>query len=71
MDGCQVAKQLRRQTRFKDTLLIAVTGWTDSAHHLLCDDAGFDHYLIKPVNLSNLENLLLREQEQLASFAGE
>ena len=26
MDGCQLAKQLRRQTRFTETLLIAITG---------------------------------------------
>ena len=32
MDGCQVARRLRQQTAFADTLLIAVTGWTDQAH---------------------------------------
>jgi CheY-like chemotaxis protein len=40
MDGWQVARRLRQQTAFGDTLLIAVTGWADHAHQLLCDEAG-------------------------------
>ncbi len=71
MDGCQMARRLRRQAAFADTLLIAVTGWTDQAHRLLCDNAGFDHYLLKPIDLARLENLLLRERRRLARSAGE
>jgi two-component system, chemotaxis family, CheB/CheR fusion protein len=66
MDGCQVARRLRQQTVFADTLLIAVTGWTDQAHRFLCDEAGFDHYLVKPIDLVHLEILLLREGRRLA-----
>ena len=66
VDGNHVARQLRRQTRFKDTLLIAVTGYADQAHRLASEGAGFDHYLVKPVNLSTLEKLLLREQGRRA-----
>jgi CheY-like chemotaxis protein len=71
MDGCQVARRLRLQTAFADTLLIAVTGWTDQAHQLLCDEAGFDYYLIKPIDLARLEVLLLRERRRLAQSAEE
>jgi DNA-binding response OmpR family regulator len=66
MDGCQLAKQLRRQTRFTETLLIAVTGWADNAHRLLGKEAGFDHFLPKPVEPSILEELLLLQQDRLA-----
>jgi DNA-binding response OmpR family regulator len=66
MDGNHVARQLRRQTRFKETLLIAVTGYGDQAHCLASEGAGFDHYLVKPVDLSTLEKLLLREQGRRA-----
>jgi DNA-binding response OmpR family regulator len=66
MDGCQMARQLRCQTRFKQTLLIAITGWTDQAHRLLCAEAGFDHYLLKPIAVADLENLLRRERRRLA-----
>jgi CheY-like chemotaxis protein len=58
IDGCQVARQLRQQTAFADTLLIAITGWMDQAHRLLCDEVGFDQYLIKPIDLARLKNLL-------------
>jgi CheY-like chemotaxis protein len=65
MDGCQMARQLRQQSRFTHTLLIAVTGWTDQAHRLLCDEAGFDHYLLKPIEVADLENLLRRARRRL------
>ncbi len=71
MDGCQVARQLRQQAAFADTLLIAVSGWTDEVHLQRCDEAGFDHYLIKPIDLASLEILLFRERRQLTRPAEE
>jgi DNA-binding response OmpR family regulator len=71
MDGCQMARQIRRQTRFDQTLLIAITGWTDQAHRLLCDEAGFDHYLIKPIELADLETLLRHERLRLTQLVEE
>jgi CheY-like chemotaxis protein len=69
MDGCQMVRHLRRQTRFNHTLLIAITGWVDQVHRLLCDEAGFDLYLIKPIELADLEKLLLGERNRLARFS--
>jgi CheY-like chemotaxis protein len=71
MAGWQVARQLRRQSRFKRTLLIAITGYTDHVHRRLCDEAGFDHYLIKPIDLSRLQTLLLRERGRRSRSAAE
>jgi CheY-like chemotaxis protein len=68
MDGCRMARWLRQQTRFNHTLLIAVTGYADQDHRLLADEAGFDLYLIKPIELIDLQNLLLDEQNRLARF---
>lgn len=65
MDGCQLARQLRQQRAFADMLLIAVTGWTDQANQLLCVEAGFDNYLVKPINLARLKILLLRERRRV------
>lgn len=65
MDGCQLARQLRQQRDFADMLLIAVTGWTDQANQLLCVEAGFDNYLVKPIDLARLKILLLRERRRL------
>jgi CheY-like chemotaxis protein len=70
IDGCQVARQLRQRTAFANTLLIAITGWTDQPHRLLCNEAGFDHYLIKPIDFDDLQ-VLLRERRRLARSAEE
>jgi CheY-like chemotaxis protein len=71
MDGCQMARQLRRHPRFDQTRLIAVTGWTDEAQRQLCDKVGFDHYLLKPIELASLELLLFRERHRLAQAGQE
>ncbi len=59
MDGNCMARQLRQQACYDATLIIAVTGYHDEARRLLSRDAGFDHYLIKPVDPRVLEKLLL------------
>ena len=69
-DGCYVAQQLRRDASFEGTLLVAITGYADEAHRLLGEEAGFDHYLVKPVDPSTVEWLLLREQRRLAGSQG-
>ena len=69
MDGCWLARRLRQQTRFNHTLLIAITGYADQAHRLLCDEAGFDHCLIKPIELAGLKNLLRGKRDRLARFS--
>jgi CheY-like chemotaxis protein len=64
--GLEVADLLRRRARFKDMLLIALTGYADPEHRLLCENAGFDAVLIKPVDLSVLEQWLVRVQGRRA-----
>src|SRR6185312_7480842 len=64
MDGYQLAQHLRQQAHFKGALLIAITGYADEAHRLLGEQT-FDHYLIKPVELASLENLLRVAQGRL------
>jgi CheY-like chemotaxis protein len=69
LDGFKLARQLRRQIRFKDTLVVAVTGYADQGHRLLGAE-GFDHYLVKPVEPSTLEGLLQMEHDRLADALG-
>jgi CheY-like chemotaxis protein len=66
MDGCQVARRLRRQARFENTLLIALLGWADRECRPRAEEAGVDLCLIKPVEPSTLEVLLVLEQDWLA-----
>jgi PAS domain S-box-containing protein len=58
MDGYDVARQLRADGRFSETLLVALTGWGSEADRRRAQDAGFDHHLTKPVDFSALSPLL-------------
>lgn len=59
LDGYQVARHLRQVPSFKDSLVVAFTGYGDDGHRLLWEGA-FDHYLIKPVDPTLVESILLR-----------
>jgi CheY-like chemotaxis protein len=69
VNGFQLAQHFRRQTRFTDTLLVAVTGWADKVHRRLWEEA-FDHYLIKPVDPPAVEKLLRDRARLLRSRTG-
>src|SRR5438105_8865 len=60
MDGFQVARQFRAQPDSANIVLIAVSGYADEAHHNRARLVGFDHYLVKPVDLDSLRALLGR-----------
>jgi CheY-like chemotaxis protein len=64
MNGYEVAKRLRQETRFKDTLMIAITGYGRDQDRQLSREVGFDDHLIKPVDLEKL-NALLNEMVNL------
>lgn len=67
MNGYNLAKALRRQPGLKTLLLIAVTGYGDNAHRLLCREAGFNLFLVKPVRPQTLESLLLFARDRLGA----
>jgi CheY-like chemotaxis protein len=58
MDGYEVARRARRQPGLKDVTLIALTGWGQEEDRRRCREAGFDHHLVKPVDLEALQALL-------------
>jgi signal transduction histidine kinase/CheY-like chemotaxis protein len=59
MDGHEVARRIRRQPRFGNLMLIALTGWGQEKDLNRTREAGFDHHLIKPADVEALETLLL------------
>jgi two-component system sensor histidine kinase/response regulator len=67
MDGVRLAREIRRQTHLNDTHLIAITGFVDEAHRSLCAAAGFDNFLVKPVEIAILQELLRLHQRRLVS----
>jgi CheY-like chemotaxis protein/two-component sensor histidine kinase len=58
MNGYEVAKHLRSQPAFSDTLLIAVTGYGRASDVKQTESAGFDHHLVKPIDYDKLQSLL-------------
>jgi signal transduction histidine kinase len=59
MDGHEVARRLRALPEGRDVLLIALTGWGQDDDCRRSCEAGFDHHLVKPVELSVLNELLV------------
>jgi PAS domain S-box-containing protein len=60
MDGCEVARRLREICRPERVALVALTGWGQDEDRRRVRDAGFDHHLVKPVDLASLQALLSR-----------
>jgi DNA-binding response OmpR family regulator len=67
LDGYAVARSIREHRSCKGTLLIAVSGLTDQSHRQLAIEAGFDHYLIKPVEVPHLNAILEAGQARRAA----
>lgn len=58
MDGYEVAQHLRERPEFKGVVLCALTGYSPSeADRQRQQETGFDHYYVKPVNLTKLLDL--------------
>ena len=58
MDGWEVARRMRREPGLQDIQLIALTGWGQEKDRERTQAAGFDHHLVKPVDLHALQRLL-------------
>jgi two-component system CheB/CheR fusion protein len=58
LNGYEVARQLRQDRRFDATTLVALTGYGQEEDIERSRAAGFDHHLVKPVDLDKLEALL-------------
>ncbi|QNA87765.1 PAS domain-containing protein [Massilia sp. Dwa41.01b] len=58
MNGNELARHLRSQPETAHMLLIAATGYGHDQDRRSSLDAGFDHYLVKPVDSARLISLL-------------
>ncbi|UXI69311.1 response regulator [Tahibacter amnicola] len=58
LSGIEVARLIRHTPQGRDTLLIAITGWGQQSDRSRTREAGFDHHLTKPVDLSLLTRLI-------------
>lgn len=64
MNGYEVARTIRREGKHRHVMLVAVTGWSQQRDRRRAHAAGFDHHLVKPVDLAELQLLLERFAER-------
>ncbi|MBD8533272.1 MULTISPECIES: ATP-binding protein [unclassified Massilia] len=58
IDGYQLARRLRQGGAHPGALLVALTGYGQAHDFTLSKAAGFDHHLVKPADLDQLERIL-------------
>ena len=58
MDGFDLCKAMRAVPEFADTIFVAQTGWEGDSYRRRADEAGFHHYLVKPVPYEKLESVI-------------
>ena len=58
MNGYEVARKIREQPWGKKMVLVALTGWGQDEDRRHSTEAGFNHHLVKPVDLAALRELL-------------
>jgi len=64
MDGYEVARCLRERAELKDVCLVAVTGYGQDTDRQRSREAGFDHHLVKPFNLQQLQQVFATSSDQ-------
>ena len=58
LDGFAVARRMRQLSGLDGKLIVALTGYGRDEDRARTREAGFDHHLVKPVELRELERLL-------------
>ena len=71
MSGHEVARRLRAQSWAASILLIALSGWGQDEDRRRTAEAGFDHHLVKPLDLDALTLLLAAAQPAWAAKPAE
>lgn len=54
MNGYDLARELRQLPEVENCVLVAVTGWGQEKDRELSREAGFNHHLVKPVELAQV-----------------
>jgi PAS domain S-box-containing protein len=60
LDGFEVAKRIRKNPMHQGMVLIALTGYGQEADRQRSREAGFDHHLVKPVDLAEVHEILAK-----------
>jgi DNA-binding response OmpR family regulator len=58
LNGFDLARKLRELPTTVDSILVAVTGWGQPSDRQLAKEAGFDEYMVKPVEIDTVQSIL-------------
>jgi CheY-like chemotaxis protein len=59
LTGDQVARAVRKEPWGRRVFMVAVTGWGEPEDKERAGAAGFDHHLTKPIDVDEIEKLLV------------
>jgi CheY-like chemotaxis protein len=59
ISGYEVARLLRENPEFHQTLLVALTGYDEDEDRRRAQEAGFDEHLVKPASAGSLQQLFI------------
>jgi signal transduction histidine kinase/ActR/RegA family two-component response regulator len=65
VNGYEACRHIRRQPWGKEMFLIALTGWGQEDDRRRTEEAGFDHYMVKPADPATLLQLLASTRARL------
>jgi signal transduction histidine kinase/CheY-like chemotaxis protein len=71
IDGYEIARQLRRNSAAKKALLVAITAHPKPEAARLAEDTGFDRFLVKPLGLAQLDEVLVSAAARREAAGGE
>lgn len=69
IDGFEVCRRMRKLPGWQNTVIVANSGYGQVDDRQKSEDAGFDHHLVKPINLAKISGLAKRFQGDGASGA--
>ena len=58
MNGYELATLIRQEPDLRNVILVAVTGYGQDGDRQRAQTAGFDHYLVKPADFTQVEQIL-------------
>lgn len=58
MNGYEICQTMRKDPELSNTVFIAQTGWAQKEHRARSKEAGFDHHLVKPIDITALKKIL-------------
>jgi len=58
MNGYDLCKLLRENSALANAIFVAQTGWGQPSHIQRSKEVGFNHHLVKPLDLNDLEPII-------------